>query len=142
MIFSCRRQFILMTVLPFFICVLLLVSVNTPLFSGQESIEKKLRIGYLQLLIKKGICDEQEKEIEGRISELIQEAAREGLRSDNDILSFVLGQLNYSKSNLGNFPSCAFDRPIGYKMIEYGHTVAPFYIDNKAEGSACPAEDD
>jgi non-lysosomal glucosylceramidase len=119
--------------------MILIIIGRAQLHANQESIENKLRNDYMQLLMEKGICDDRGEEIEGRIRKLIGEANKRGLKSDTLMLGYILGQLNYSKTNLGNFPPCAFDRPIGYKMSEFGHTVAPDNIDNKAEGSACPA---
>jgi non-lysosomal glucosylceramidase len=119
--------------------MILIIIGGAQLHANQESIENKLRHDYMQLLMEKGICDDRGEEIEGRIRRLIGEAKKKGLKSDTQVLGYILGQLNYSKTNLGNFPSCAFDRPIGHKMNEFGHTVALDNIDNKAEGSACPA---
>jgi non-lysosomal glucosylceramidase len=121
-----------------FLQVVLMVIGKSRLYSSQEDIVLKLRNDYMQLLMEKGICDDRGEEIEGRIESLVLEAKSEGLKSDAQVLSFVLAKLNFSKTNLGNFPPCAFDRPIGYKMNEFGHTVAPDNIDNTAEGSACP----
>jgi len=88
--------------------------------------------------MEKGLCDDQGKEIEGRLEKLVQEARKSGLKSDKNIIKFIIRRLNYAKTNLGNFPQCAFDRPIGYKLTQFGHTKAPENIDATAEGSACP----
>jgi hypothetical protein len=53
-------------------------------------------------------------------------------------MDYILKTLNYTKANLGNFPSSAFDRPIGYKLTDFGHSQEPSNIDADAEGSACP----
>lgn len=108
--------------------------------SGQtgNSIEAQIKVQYMPLLIEKGICDDRGQEIEGRLRDFIQEAKAQGLTSENDILAFVLNKLNFKEKNLGDFPQCSFDRPIGFKLTRYGHSKAPENIDAKAEGSACP----
>jgi non-lysosomal glucosylceramidase len=93
---------------------------------------------YSDLLIEKGVCDDRAEEIDGRLGRLIQSAGAKGLKSDQQVLDDILSQLNYSPSNLGKFPACAFDRPIGYKLSRFGRTIAPGNIDATAEGSACP----
>ncbi len=118
--------------------MILIICGRCRLHASQESIKNRLRSDYTQLLMEKGVCDDRGEEIEGRIEKLIQEANKKGLKSGPQVLNYILGKLNYSKTNLGNFPPCAFDRPIGYKLREFGHTVAPDNIDNQAEGSACP----
>jgi non-lysosomal glucosylceramidase len=104
-----------------------------------ENIRKVLESQYLEVLMEKGICDDRGEEIDGRLGRLIQSAAEKGLTKDQHVLGYVLKELNYSPSNLGRFPSCAFDRPIGYKLSGFGHTIAPGNIDATSEGSACPA---
>ncbi len=94
---------------------------------------------HLQLLIEKAVCDEKGREIDGRIGTLIQRARAKGLKEEGQILDSILSELNYASSNLGNFPACAFDRPIGHTLGWYGKTVAPGNIEAQAEGSACPA---
>lgn len=126
-------------ILAFSLPVIILSSGCSGLLAGQASIREKLENEHRQLLMEKGIYDNQGNEIEGRIGKLYRDAVKQGLKADRQILSYILDQLNYSKTNLGNFPQCAFDRPIGYKMSDFGHTVVPGNIDNKAEGSACPA---
>ncbi len=42
--------------------------------SSENDIKKQLQSQYQQLLMEKGICDDQGKEIEGRLGKLIQEA--------------------------------------------------------------------
>jgi len=136
--YSGKRSLLPLLILLLSVQMLLTVISRSDLHAGQEDIQNKLRSDHMQLLIEKGICDDRGEEIEGRIERLIQEAREKGLKSDSQVISHILDRLNYSKTNLGNFPPCAFDRPIGYKMTEFGHTVAPDNIDNKAEGSACP----
>jgi hypothetical protein len=80
---------------------------------------------HLELLIEKGVCDEKGQEIDGRLGDLIREAQSKGQKTDDQVLSAVFAELNYSTSNLGGFPDCAFDRPIGYKLSRYGKTVSP-----------------
>lgn len=106
--------------------------------SQENEIKKQLHSQYLQLLMEKGICDDQGQEIEERISRLIQEAKKSGYEKDKDIIAHILERLNYSKTNLGNFPQCAFDRPVGYKLTHFGRSKQLWNIDAKAEGSACP----
>ena len=69
-------------------------------------------------------------------------AARRGPAGREDLgrrrPRLVLAALNYSASNLGGFPACAFDRPIGYTLERFGHTIADGNIDATAKGSACP----
>ncbi|NIM90945.1 MAG: hypothetical protein GTO17_08355 [Candidatus Aminicenantes bacterium] len=120
------------------ILIFLLMLCSQPDLFGSEAIKKKVKSQYLQLLMEKGICDDQGKEIAERLDKLIQRAKASGLRSDNTIIRYILDRLNYTKANLGNFPQCAFDRPIGYKLTDFGHTKAPENIDATAEGSACP----
>lgn len=134
-----KRSLLPLLILSFSVQMLLTTIGKSELYANQEDIQNKLKSDYMQLLMEKGICDDRGEEIEGRIGRLIQDAKEKGFKSDSQIISHILDRLNYSITNLGNFPSCAFDHPIGYKMTEFGHTVAPFYIDNKAEGSACPA---
>jgi non-lysosomal glucosylceramidase len=109
-----------------------------PSLLSSETVKQKIQSNYIQLLMEKGICDEQGKEVKGHLEKLIQEAKKKGLKSNNRILNFILSKLNYTKTNLGNFPQCAFDRPIGYKLTHFGHTKAAENIDAFAEGSACP----
>jgi hypothetical protein len=107
-------------------------------FGSDKDIKNQMRKGYIQLLMEKGICDDRGAEIEDRMDRLISSARGKGLKRDRDIVNDILGQLNYSRTNLGNFPSCAFDRPIGHKLTEFGHTKADSNIDATAEASACP----
>jgi non-lysosomal glucosylceramidase len=101
---------------------------------------RKILIGrYLDLLIEKGVCDEKGQEIDGRLEKMILAARTKGLAKDKQITESVLRELNYSASNLGAFPRCAFDRPIGHTLTWYGKTVAPGNIEAQAEASACPA---
>jgi non-lysosomal glucosylceramidase len=116
----------------------LLMLCYQPNLFGSDTIKNKIKSQHLQLLMEKGICDDQGKEIEERLEKLIQRAKKSGLRSDDTIIRYILDRLNYTKANLGNFPQCAFDRPIGYKLTDFGHTKAPENIDATAEGSACP----
>jgi len=82
-----------------------------------------------ELLMEKGICDASGREIAGRLDDLLRSAgSRKG----------VLAKLNYSASNLGGFPPCAFDRPVGFKLSSFGRTIAADGIEAAAEGSACP----
>ncbi len=104
-----------------------------------EAVRKALLKTHSHLLIEKGICDEKGREIDARLGNLIGEAQSKGLTTDKQVLSAVLKELNYSASNLGGFPECAFDRPIGHKLAWYGKTVSPGNINGQAEGSACPA---
>jgi non-lysosomal glucosylceramidase len=106
--------------------------------SDQDGVRKALLERYQDLLIEKGICDEKGKEIDARLGDLIKQARSAGQKTDRQLLAAVLKELDYSASNLGGFPDCAFDRPIGYKLDHYGRTVAPGDIEAQAEGSACP----
>jgi non-lysosomal glucosylceramidase len=108
------------------------------LFASDKDVRNKMRKDYIQLLMEKGICDDQGTEIQGRLDRLIMQARDKGLKNDRDIINEILDKLNYVKTNLGNFPQCAFDRPIGYKLKQFGHTKAPSNIDATAEASACP----
>lgn len=115
-----------------------------PAFSGNEAapevldIQKTLYSRYPDLLIEKGLCDARGQEIDGRVKKLIDKARARGVRGDDSILSFILSELNYAPTNLGGFPPCAFDRPIGHKLDWFGRTISPGNIDADAEGSACP----
>jgi hypothetical protein len=114
---------------------------SSPLAPGadsKESVRKRLLERYADQLVEKGICDEKGVEIDARLEDLLRGAKAKGLKTDKQILAAVLQELNYSTSNLGGFPDCAFDRPIGHKLVRYGKTVAPGDIEAQAEGSACP----
>jgi non-lysosomal glucosylceramidase len=101
---------------------------------------RRILIGrYPDLLTEKGICDEKGQEIDGRLEKMILAARTKGLTRDKQVTEFILRELNYSASNLGAFPQCAFDRPIGHRLAWYGKTVSPGDIEAQAEGSACPA---
>lgn len=117
---------------------LLGLGLDSFLTSQEKDVEKQLRSQHLQLLMEKGICDDQGKEIQGRLEKLIQEAEKKGYESGKDIINYILQKLNYAKSNLGSFPQCAFDRPFGYKLTHFGLSKASENIDAKAEASACP----
>ena len=105
----------------------------------EEKIRQSLLAQHRDLLIEKAVCDEKGREIDGRIGMLIQAARAKGLTEDRQVLEAVLLELNYTPSNLGDFPACAFDRPIGHTLEWYGKTVAPGNIQAQAEGNACPA---
>ncbi|MFZ2054206.1 MAG: GH116 family glycosyl hydrolase [Candidatus Aminicenantales bacterium] len=105
----------------------------------EESVRTTLLSRHLDLLIEKAICDEKGREIDGRLGRIIQEAMAKGMKSDRQIINHVVEELNYTPANLGLFPECAFDRPIGHTLGWYGKTVAPGNIEARAEGSACPA---
>lgn len=111
---------------------------NSDLFGSDKDVKSQLRKSYMQLLMEKGICDDQGTEIEDRLDRLILRGRDKGLKKDKDIVNDILGQLNYTKTNLGNFPPCAFDRTIGHKLTQFGHTKADSNIDAAAEASACP----
>ncbi|MGD9347296.1 MAG: GH116 family glycosyl hydrolase [Candidatus Aminicenantes bacterium] len=124
---------------PVALCLcLVLCGFGSDSFGSDKDIKNQMRKGYIQLLMEKGICDDRGAEIEDRMDRLISSARGKGLKRDRDIVNDILGQLNYSRTNLGNFPSCAFDRPIGHKLTEFGHTKADSNIDATAEASACP----
>ncbi len=130
----------------FFFCGLLVdplldfAGVPSPAGRGndEESVRQALRTQHLDLLIEKAIYDEKGREIDGRLGRLVESATGKGLTKNGQILDEVLRELNYAPSNLGNFPACAFDRPIGYTLDRYGRTAAPGNIEAQAEGSACP----
>ena len=105
----------------------------------EESVRTTLLSRHLDLLIEKAICDEKGREIDGRLGRIIQEARAKGMKSDRQIANQVLEELNFAPANLGGFPQCAFDRPIGHTLSWHGKTVAPGNIEAQAEGSACPA---
>lgn len=113
-------------------------SVSPPLKKSENDVKKQLQSQYQQLLMEKGIFDDQGKEIEARLGKLIQEAEKKGYKSEDNIISYILDRLNYRKTNLGGFPQCAFDRPLGYRLTHFGHSKAAYNIDATAEGSACP----
>lgn len=120
-------------------------SVNPAFFRPEDAeapvvsdVRKVLLEGQGELLIEKGICDERGREIDGRLGALIQKAQARGMKEVDKIVSYALAELNYSPTNLGGFPPCAFDRPIGYKLGWFGRTISAGNIDADAEGSACP----
>lgn len=102
------------------------------------NIASQLRGQYMELLIEKGICDDRGDEIDGRIGGLIEDALKRGRISEAEVINDILDSLNYSPTNLGRFPECAFDRPIGHKLARFGRTISPGNIEAQAEGSACP----
>lgn len=104
----------------------------------EKSLREILARGYAELLIEKGLCDEKGREIDGRIGKSIEAARAKGLKGDKQVLDSILAELNYQPSNLGNFPACAFDRPIGDKLGWFGKTISAGDIEAQAEGSACP----
>lgn len=104
----------------------------------EVSVKTLLTNERMELLMEKGVFDDQGREIRNRLGDIIREAERTGRRTDKDIVRFVLDRLNDSPNNLAGFPACAFDRPIGEKLVKYGHTFVPENIDATAEGSACP----
>jgi non-lysosomal glucosylceramidase len=104
-----------------------------------DSLKKDLLVRHRELLMEKGICDASGREISGRLDALLQDAQSQGSGSGPAALRFILSKLNFAAFNLGSFPPCAFDRPIGYKLSSFGHTIADGDIDAEAEGSACPA---
>jgi non-lysosomal glucosylceramidase len=110
----------------------------TSISSRADTLKDHLISQYAQLLMEKAICDDQGREIAGRLGRLIDQAQQKAFKSNEAVLNFILEELNYFKSNLGNFPPCAFDRPIGYKLNRFGHTKAPGDLEATAEGSACP----
>jgi hypothetical protein len=63
--------------------------------------------------------------------------ARRGFDSGLGTVQFVLARLNYAPKNLAGFPACAFDRPIGEKLLEYGHAFPDGIMDGTSEASAC-----
>lgn len=103
-----------------------------------EAARKFLLKNHAQLLMEKGLCDDRGREIRGRLGELLAEAARRGFDSGLGTVQFVLSRLNYAPKNLAGFPDCAFDRPIGEKLLEYGHAFPDGIMDGTAEASACP----
>ena len=123
------------------------LAICLPGFPGQSGHDKAVKVPgvqreiesrYMDLLMEKGIYDDKGREIDGRLGRLFAEARKSGKNMDREVLGFVLSALNYSATNLAGFPACAFDRPIGYTLEHFGHTIADGNIDAKAEGSACP----
>lgn len=115
---------------------------SSPLAAGkkpEEGVRKALMGRYSDLLTEKGICDEKGREIDGRLGKMILSAGAKGLTKNKQVTDFILRELNYSPSNLGGFPQCAFDRPFGHRLAWYGKTVSRGDIEAQAEGSACPA---
>lgn len=133
---------ILLTVFLAFACWLLApaqpASAQGSAAAERDAVRRTLTTRYLQLLMEKGIFDDAGREIDGRLGRMVAEARRTGKGSDKDILEAVLTALNYSPSNLGGFPACAFDRPVGDTLQSFGHTIADGNIDARASGSACP----
>ena len=105
---------------------------------GGEAARKMLYKNHIQLLMEKGICDDAGREIRGRLDALFAEADRLGFDSALGTVQFVLSRLNYRPNDLAGFPACAFDRPIGEKLLEYGHAFTDEVMDGTAEASACP----
>jgi len=119
--------------------VALFLAGPTALFASDTavSLKKTMIAGYAELLMEKGVLDASGREIAGRLDALLRDAASKVSGPDAALRS-VLTALNYTSSNLGGFPSCAFDRPIGYKLSSFGRTIADGDIEAEAEGSACP----
>jgi len=100
--------------------------------------KQEMAAHYLDLLMEKGVCDSRGKEIGSRLGDLIAAARAAGGASRQELLAGALKLLNYSPSNLGGFPSCAFDRPVGEKLRNFGRSKVPSDLDASAEGSGCP----
>ena len=93
---------------------------------------------YKDLLIEKGVFDSTGKEIGTRMADLVAACFKDGVRGRAELTSAVLRRLNYYGSNLGGFPQCAFDRPIGEKLASFGRSKVATDLDASPEGSACP----
>ena len=115
--------------------------VPAALFASEpaNSRKKEFLSKHVELLMEKGILDATGREIDGRLDALLREAKSKGAGSEAAALRSVLSMLNFAPSNLGGFPPCSFDRPIGHKLSFFGRTIAEENIDADAEGSACPA---
>ena len=115
--------------------------VPAALFASEptSSRKKEFLSKHAELLMEKGILDASGREIDGRLDALLQDAKNNGAGSEAAALRSVLSGLNFAPANLGGFPPCSFDRPIGHKLSSFGRTIAEGNIDADAEGSACPA---
>ncbi len=102
------------------------------------AVKRSLAAKYPQILMEKGVFDSTGKEIGSRVADLVAACYKDGVRGPSELTAAVLRRLNYYGSNLGGFPQCAFDRPIGEKLTTFGRTKVPTDLDASAEGSACP----
>lgn len=114
------------------------VSQEITAVSLEARVQKLMLSKYLNLLQEKGIFDSEARPIDNRWRELVAAASKAGFRTEKQVVEFILDELNFSPSNLAGFPDCAFDRPIGYKLTNYGKSSAPENIEARPEGSACP----
>jgi non-lysosomal glucosylceramidase len=104
----------------------------------EAAVKAELSARYAGLLAEKGIIDDLGVEIDGRLAALLKEAAAAGRAKKEALLRRVLDRLGYEKGNLAGFPACAFDRPFGTKLVNYGRTAAVATNEATAEASACP----
>jgi non-lysosomal glucosylceramidase len=102
------------------------------------AVKRTLAASYPQLLMEKGVFDSTGKEIGSRVADLVAACSKDGVRGRAQLTAAVLRRLNYLGSNLGGFPQCAFDRPIGEKLANFGRSKVATDLDASAEGSACP----
>ncbi len=103
-----------------------------------SAVKLSLTQRFPELLMEKGVLDSARKEIGSRLDDLIAALRRKGARSRADLEAGVLEQLNYASSNLGGFPQCAFDRPIGEKLVNFGLSKVATDFGAAAEANGCP----
>ena len=127
-----NKYHILISVLILNLMVLLLISAS---YGNIISLKDYLKTHHKNLLIEKGFLDFKGEEIEFHLQNLLENYKNIKF---NEALKSILKQLNYSNENILKMPQCAFDRPIGYKLTNYGHRKRNGIIDASAEGNACP----
>jgi len=100
-----------------------------------QSIRDSLLNNYCDLLIEKGFLDHNGNEIETNFQDLLK---KHNLNQSEEAIELILNQLNYSQNNILDMPQYSFDRPIGYKLKNYGRRKQKGLIDGNAEGNGCP----
>jgi non-lysosomal glucosylceramidase len=106
--------------------------------SNTFAVKQELAGRYAQLLMEKGLWDSRGQEIGTRLDELLAACGEKAAGSRARLLSLVLSRLNYAPSNLGGFPQCAFDRPVGDKLVNFGLSKVDSDLNASDEANACP----
>jgi non-lysosomal glucosylceramidase len=131
-------------ILPILTALALTLTLATPTMgqsreaSQATAVKQELVTGYRQLLMEKGLLDAEGREIASRLDDLLSACRSEGASLPAALKRAALARLDYSPANLGGFPDCAFDRPIGEKLKDYGLSKVATDLNASAEGNGCP----